>query len=118
MTWYPADIFIMLLVSIITLVDVLFVVKDTPTASRRMRAYGYRIAAAPFAWGALAGHFWGPHTSPPFGTYFASAFILTSCCLFVAFLHRLSLEWFDLPDWFVLVYAVIGIPTGAFAWPQ
>jgi len=112
-----ADWFILAGVAVIAIVDVIFVVRTTPTISRRFRSYGYRVSFFPYAWGVLGGHFWGPDLDPLLGNWWASVGILLSAGGVLSLVHWLLLK-LDPPDWTPLLYIPAGVVAGVFMWPQ
>ena len=114
----PADWSIIIGITLIGVIDVLFIVHKTPTISRRFRAVGYRLSFLPYAWGAIGGHFWGPHRLPAFGSWWWSIATLALFGLALSVVHRIMLRWVDPPDWVPLVYLPCGAVMGVFFWPQ
>lgn len=117
MNWAPADWFNVTALAVIVVADAAFAVLQTPTISRRFREYGYRMAALPYVWGLLAGHFWGSIDGLSWGSRW-TLMALALSCLVVVYIHALLRLAFNLPNWFVLVYVLVGVPVGAFLWPQ
>lgn len=113
-----ADWFIIGCLLVIIVVDVIFVAREEKTISNRMRRVGREVAALPFAWGVLGGHFYGPTNEPMLGSWVVSIGCLLLVTVFVGMLHMFLRNNSDLPAWSVLMYVPLGIPAGALFWPQ
>ena len=94
---------------------------DTPniydTESGLLLRLGRVVSGVPFLWGICCGHFWGPSLAPTFSgawpvvVVVGVSFLLTS-------VHFLLSKFLRFPSWFWLVYLALGMPSGAFLWPQ
>jgi len=113
-----ADWIIIAILASIIIADIVLVVRKQKTISNRLRMIGQGCAVVPFSWGVLAGHFWGPHCQPVFGSYWISIQVLLVACVFVALLHAALDKYAELPNWISLVYVTMGLSAGVFFWPQ
>lgn len=99
-------------------VDIALVSMERPTVSKRLRFYGERVAAFPFAWGALGGHYWGPSHGPIGGNWVTSVTLLILCTFGAVVGHRWLRLVFNMPRWFAVFWLLPGIAAGAIFWPQ
>ncbi len=90
------------------------------TESNILRKFGRQVGGAPFAWGVLGGHFWGPDGITPFFGPTASPVFLLMLALVLSIFHVLAkhilIEKYT--NALVLIYLIAGLPLGAIFWPQ
>ena len=112
------DVFIISILVAIAIFDIWLLASGNKTISNRMRLVGERVSFAPYSWGAIGGHFWGPDGEPAFGNWWASIGLLLAIGAALTGIHLLLRRWEKLPGWFSLTYLLCGIPAGLLLWPQ
>lgn len=99
------------IVVLITVADLWLLRWQHPTISQRLR----QMSFTPFAWGALAGHFWGPDYAPVGNWWLSIGLLLGSCA--VAWCLRPAV-WGKPWRWSFVLYMLAGVFPGARFWPQ
>lgn len=111
------DLFIVGVVALISGVDVWFAVGKPKTISRRLRKHGRSVAAIPFAWGYLGGHFFGPLVGFSVHIGLSLGALVVGGAL-ASLLHRFVLQRFTASPWLGVLWLLVGIGAGTYLWPQ
>ena len=113
-----SDWFIVSIVLVATIFDIIVICKKLKSISNRMRFVSKNLSLAPFSWGILGGHFWGPLNNPFLDSWVISISCLVSATIVVSVVHVLWKKFMDVPIWISLIYMLLGIPAGIIFWPQ
>lgn len=116
MNW--TDVAIVACISFCALVDLLLVATKRATVSDRIRDLGAKLSFFPYAWGVIAGHFWGPARTPAFGNWPASIATLLALGVALSVFHFVVTSTIEVPRWATLVYLPFGLTAGVIFWPQ
>lgn len=108
------DIIIITIVVVISIIDILLVIKRTPTISRRLNFIGKNLSIAPYAWGCLAGHFWPFVQRPVVGAWVLALIIV----VFVGVTLNMTQEFLKLnkikiPSYLTFIYVLAGLIMGS-----
>jgi hypothetical protein len=112
---HVTDAIILAVLTFIAVADVVLILRERASFSRRLRLYGSRCVSIPFGFGVVAGHFWGPGGDPP-GGWVVSIALLLLIAAAVSPWHRVV--WQDPPKWAPLVYVLPGAFFGMMLWPM
>lgn len=104
-------------VLMISIVDIVFVVRQMPTFSNRFKYIGSHVSMLPYAWGALGGHFTGWVSEFVITPRWLSVGLLVALGITISGLHWLAKESWDTPGWLPFAYFQAGAFAGVFLVP-